>query len=304
MRSAGARGSSHIVCSLSRCGGAGRGAGAGEAQDNPAAPAAPATTRSGRRAAGGRRNFHSRRARKAAGPDRPLSRPLARAAPARERLPGADRPGAALARQEPGARRQQRLFRDRQPELGSCGEGARALSGRHQDDERGSRLDDGPRRRRGEPAPGRRRRHPGASRQGATDRRSQDDRATDGHDHPATGHDHERGSAQESYIEIQPTDPATVYVPSYDPVSVYQPYSGVAPLLGFGAGIAVGALWNNNYWNWGSGAIYPPSWAGYPGWRPPYAGWRPGQPVCPGGRCGNINNGTSISEIMSISATT
>jgi hypothetical protein len=77
------------------------------------------------------------------------------------------------------------------------------------------------------------------------------------------------GSAQESYIEIQPTDPSTVYVPSYDPVSVYEPYTGVAPLLGFGAGIAVGALWNNNYWNWGTGAIYPPRWAGYPGWRAP-----------------------------------
>ncbi len=99
------------------------------------------------------------------------------------------------------------------------------------------------------------------------------------------------GSSQTSYIEIQPTDPATVYVPSYDPVSVYQPYSAVAPLLGFGAGVAVGALWNNNYWNWGTGAIYPPVWSGYPGWRAPYAGWRPGQPVCPGGRCGNINNG-------------
>src|SRR5208282_5665782 len=81
------------------------------------------------------------------------------------------------------------------------------------------------------------------------------------------------GSPQASYIEIQPTDPATVYVPSYDPVSVYEPYSGVAPLLGFGAGIAVGALWNNNSWNWGTGAIYPPVWAGYSGWR------------------GNINNG-------------
>jgi Protein of unknown function (DUF3300) len=66
------------------------------------------------------------------------------------------------------------------------------------------------------------------------------------------------GSAQASYIEIQPTDPSTVYVPSYDPVAVYEPYSGVAPLLGFGAGIAVGALWNDNYWNWGTGAIYPP----------------------------------------------
>jgi hypothetical protein len=73
--------------------------------------------------------------------------------------------------------------------------------------------------------------------------------------------------AEASYIAIQPTDPSTVYVPTYDPVAVYQPYTGIAPLLGFGAGIAVGALWNNNYWNWRTGAIYPPTWAGYPGWR-------------------------------------
>ena len=73
--------------------------------------------------------------------------------------------------------------------------------------------------------------------------------------------------APASYISIQPADPSTVYVPSYDPVAVYQPYTGIAPLLGFGAGIAVGALWNNNYWNWGTGAIYPPVWSGYPGWR-------------------------------------
>ena len=79
--------------------------------------------------------------------------------------------------------------------------------------------------------------------------------------------------ATASYISIQPTDPSTVYVPTYDPSAVYQPYSGIAPLLGFGAGIAVGALWNNNYWNWGTGAIYPPVWAGYSGWS------------------GNVNNG-------------
>ena len=79
--------------------------------------------------------------------------------------------------------------------------------------------------------------------------------------------------AAASYISIQPTDPSTVYVPTYDPAAVYQPYTGIAPLLGFGAGIAVGALWNNNYWNWGTGAIYPPVWAGYSGWR------------------GNVNNG-------------
>jgi hypothetical protein len=98
-----------------------------------------------------------------------------------------------------------------------------------------------------------------------------------------------------SYITIQPTDPSTVYVPTYDPVTVYEPTSSVvAPLLGFGAGVAVGALWNNAYWNWGTGAIFPPVWAGYPGWRPPYAGWRPGAPVCPGGRCGNVNIGNDI----------
>ena len=38
--------------------------------------------------------------------------------------------------QEQGAGRQKRLFRHRQSELGSCGEGARALSGRYQADER------------------------------------------------------------------------------------------------------------------------------------------------------------------------
>ena len=120
-----------------------------------------------RRAVGGCRKFQPRRARKAAGPDRPLSRPAAGADSAGERLSGADRPGASLARQEPGPRRKQRFLRNRQPELGSGGEGARALSGRDQDDERGSRLDNGSGRRGSEPAPGRRRRHPRAARQGA-----------------------------------------------------------------------------------------------------------------------------------------
>jgi Protein of unknown function (DUF3300)/Chaperone of endosialidase len=86
--------------------------------------------------------------------------------------------------------------------------------------------------------------------------------------------------AEANYISIQPTDPSTVYVPTYDPAAVYQPYSGVAPLLGFGAGIAVGALWNNNYWNWGTGAIYPPTWAGYSGWS--------------GNINGNVNIGNNV----------
>ena len=66
--------------------------------------------------------------------------------------------------------------------------------------------------------------------------------------------------AAASYISIQPTYPSTVYVPTYDPVSGVPALYGRRASLGFGAGIAVGALWNNNYWNWGTGAIYPPTW--------------------------------------------
>jgi hypothetical protein len=66
---------------------------------------------------------------------------------------------------------------------------------------------------------------------------------------PEAGAPEGAGAAQPaaSYITIQPTDPSTVYVPTYDSTAVYEPYTGIAPLLGFGAGIAVGALWNNNY---------------------------------------------------------
>ena len=59
-----------------------------------------------------------------------------------------------------------------------------------------------------------------------------------------------------------------------------------AGLIGFGTGIAVGAIANNAYWNWGRGAVYPPVWPGYPGYRPPYPGYRPG--VRPPG---NVNIG-------------
>ena len=93
-----------------------------------------------------------------------------------------------------------------------------------------------------------------------------------------------------SVIEIQPTDPSTVYVPSYDPNAVFGATSVVAPLLTFGTGIALGALATGAYWNWGTGAIYPPVWRGYPGWRPPYPGWRPGGPI----NNGNINIGNNV----------
>ncbi|QGM45918.1 DUF3300 domain-containing protein [Methylocystis heyeri] len=87
-------------------------------------------------------------------------------------------------------------------------------------------------------------------------------------------------------VTIQSQDPSVVYVPSYDPNAVYQQpaYDATgaavaAGLLTFGAAVAIGSAWSGNYWNWGTGAFYPPVWPGYPGWRPPYAGWRPGQPV-------------------------
>ena len=94
-----------------------------------------------------------------------------------------------------------------------------------------------------------------------------------------------------SYITIEPAEPSIVYVPYYEPVVVDQPAVAVAPLLTFGAGVAVAALWKSHCWDWRTGAIYPPVWAGYPGWRPPYPGWRPGQPVRLAGRPvgGNIN---------------
>ncbi len=91
-----------------------------------------------------------------------------------------------------------------------------------------------------------------------------------------------------TYITIEPAEPDVVYIPAYDPVAVYNPG---APLLAFGTGVAVGAIWNNNYWNWGNGAIYPPVWPGYPGFRPPYPGWRPGQPSWRPGGDNNINIG-------------
>jgi len=43
-------------------------------------------------------------------------------------------------------------------------------------------------------------------------------------------------------IQIYPADPSVIYVPTYDPVVVYDeaPMWGAAPLVGFGAGWAVG----------------------------------------------------------------
>jgi hypothetical protein len=99
-------------------------------------------------------------------------------------------------------------------------------------------------------------------------------------------------------VSIESQDPSMIYVPQYDPVAVYAPsaYDGTgavvaAGLLAFGTAVAIGSAWRGNYWNWGTGAFYPPVWPGYGAWRPPYAGWRPGTSV---GGGNNINIGNDV----------
>ncbi|HXY48689.1 MAG TPA: DUF3300 domain-containing protein [Terriglobales bacterium] len=108
----------------------------------------------------------------------------------------------------------------------------------------------------------------------------------------------------QQYVQIQPTDPKVVYVPQYNPVTIYNtPAPAAAPattttttteeksgvstgaavaigLLSFGVGMAVGsAIHNDNYYPypaWGYGGVY---YGGRPYYPPPY---RP--PVYPGYR--------------------
>jgi hypothetical protein len=88
------------------------------------------------------------------------------------------------------------------------------------------------------------------------------------------------------YVVIEPTDPEVLYVPTYDPAVVYNPGANVAVagLVGFGLGVAVGAAMDNP-WDWRRGYVYPPRWAGYPGYRPGYGGVNVG---------GNVNIGNSV----------
>jgi hypothetical protein len=87
---------------------------------------------------------------------------------------------------------------------------------------------------------------------------------------------------------IQPASPQVVYVPQYDPAVVYVAPApgGPAPLLAFGAGIAIGALlvdnrpwgWGGWGWNWGSRRVYynRTVWGGWGNpYRPPNYWYRP-----------------------------
>src|SRR5271165_4310859 len=68
-----------------------------------------------------------------------------------------------------------------------------------------------------------------------------------------------------SYITIEPAEPSIIYVPIYEAAAAYGPAVIEAPLVTFGAAIVVVAPRNRHCWNWRTGAIYPPVWAGYPG---------------------------------------
>jgi hypothetical protein len=113
----------------------------------------------------------------------------------------------------------------------------------------------------------------------------------------------------QQYLEIAPADPKVVYVPQYNPVTIYNTQAAPAPaqtttvvtqtsgvttgtavgigLLSFGVGMAIGAAISNNnryypYPAWGYGGVYyggrpyypPPYRPVYPGYHPAY-GYRP-----------------------------
>ena len=88
------------------------------------------------------------------------------------------------------------------------------------------------------------------------------------------------------YVVIEPADPEVLYVPTYDPAVVYNPgaNAAVAGLIGFGLGVAVGSAIDNP-WDWRRGYVYPPRWAGYPGYRPGVGGVNVN---------GNVNIGNSV----------
>src|SRR5204863_4531524 len=63
-------------------------------------------------------------------------------------------------------------------------------------------------------------------------------------------------------VQIQPSNPQTVYVPTYPPTVYYPPpayvYDPIAPLVTFTAGVAMGAIIANNC-DWHGGGCY---WGG------------------------------------------
>ena len=102
-------------------------------------------------------------------------------------------------------------------------------------------------------------------------------------DSPQQDIETKKTSSGQDVIVIEPTNPQVVYVPQYNPTTVYtQPTSTTvvvqesssssdavaAGLIGFTAGIAIGAAMDNNYYygpyGWGGGAyMYNDAWDDY-----------------------------------------
>ena len=60
-------------------------------------------------------------------------------------------------------------------------------------------------------------------------------------------------------VQIQPSKPQVVYVPTYPPTIYYPPppaYTGPPPIVTFAAGMALGAIIANNTCDWHGGGIY------------------------------------------------
>jgi hypothetical protein len=85
-------------------------------------------------------------------------------------------------------------------------------------------------------------------------------------------------------VQIQPSNPQVVYVPQYNPQTIYvddDDDEAAAAIVSFGVGIAVGAIIANNCdWHYGGcyyGRYPPPPPPFPPPYRPPY-GYPPGAP--------------------------
>src|SRR5580698_3859676 len=101
----------------------------------------------------------------------------------------------------------------------------------------------------------------------------------------------QQGGAQ--VVVVQPANPQFVYVPQYQPQQVFVsgPNGGdfvAASLLSFGAGIAIGALINDQPWGWrgwgwgwgGRGVMYRNNpWRFSYGYRSPRPSYRPRPPI-------------------------
>jgi hypothetical protein len=69
---------------------------------------------------------------------------------------------------------------------------------------------------------------------------------------------HEVNTVTKEVVQVQPSNPQVVYVPTYPPTVYYPPpayvYNPIAPLVTFGVGMAWGAVLANNC-NWGHGDV-------------------------------------------------